>query len=118
MGMRRLTRGEWQGFCDRLSRGLRDENAELEVVSLALGDHIEAEWLPLFGVVYDPRADSLEIALQNIDHTIEQPRDISIEETPRGVVAIEITTADERHEILKLRRPLTLAPGAPENGEE
>jgi uncharacterized protein YuzE len=118
MSARRLTRSEWQGFCDRLSRRLRDESAELEVVSLALGDHVEAKWLPLYGVAYDPRADVLEIALQGIDHMIEQPRDVTIEETPRGLVAIEITTADERHEILRLRRPLQLTASTPENGEE
>ncbi len=112
MSTRRLRRGEWQDYCDRLSRGLRDENAELEVVSLALGDHVEAKWLPLHGIVYDPRADVLEIALESIDHMIEQPRDITIEETPRGLVALEVTAADERHEILKLKRPLRVAPAA------
>ena len=109
MGTRRLRRGEWQAYCDRLSHELRDENAELEVVSLALGDHVEARWLALYGVTYDPRTDVLEIALENVDHMIEQPRDITIEETPRGLVAIEITTADERHEVLKLRKPVPLS---------
>jgi uncharacterized protein YuzE len=109
MSTRRLRRGEWQAYCDRLSRGLRGENAELEVVSLALGDHVEAKWLPLYGVTYDPRADVLEIALENVDHMIEQPRDITVEETPRGLVALEVTTADERHEILKLKKPLRIA---------
>jgi uncharacterized protein YuzE len=118
MSTRKLTRSEWHRFCDRLSQRLRDESAELEVVSLALGDRIEAKWLPLYGVAYDPRADVIEIALQNVDHMIEQPRDVTVEETPRGLVAIEITTADERHEILKLRRPLRLAAGVPEDGEE
>jgi uncharacterized protein YuzE len=109
MGTRRLRRGEWQAYCDKLSRGLRDANAELEVVSLALGDHVEAKWLALYGVSYDPRADVLEIALKNVDHLIEQPRDITVEETARGIVALEVTTADERHEILKLRNPLRIA---------
>jgi uncharacterized protein YuzE len=109
MGTRKLRRGEWQAYCDRLSHELRDENAELEVVSLALGDHVEARWLALYGVTYDPRTDVLEIALENVGHMIEQPRDITIEETPRGLVAIEITTADERHEVLKLRKPLRIA---------
>ena len=117
MSMRRLRRGEWQSYCDRMSRGLRDESAELEVISLALGDHVEARWLPLYGVSYDPRADVLEIALQGVDHLIEQPRDISVEETERGLVALEITTADERQETLKLRRPLPL-PDASSEAEE
>jgi hypothetical protein len=118
MSERKLTRSEWHGFCDRLSQRLSDESAELEVVSLALGDHVEAKWLPLYGVAYDARADVFEIALQGVDHMIQQPRDVTIEETPRGLVTIEITTTDERHEILKLRRPLRLAASAPENGED
>jgi hypothetical protein len=118
MGTRKLRRGEWQAYCDRLSRGLRDEDAELEVVSLALGDHVEAKWLPLYGISYDPRADVLEIALENIDHLIEQPRDITIEETPRGLVSLEVTTADERQEILKLRRPLRLVGATATDDEE
>ena len=52
MSTRKLTRSEWHRFCDGLSQRLRDESAELEVVSLALGDHIEAKWLPLYGVAY------------------------------------------------------------------
>jgi len=109
MGMRRLGRNEWRVFCDRLSKSLRDEAAELEVVSLALGDRVEARWLPLYGITYDARADTLEIVLEGIDHPIAQPRDIVVEETSRGVVSVAITTADERQETLKLRKPVPLA---------
>jgi hypothetical protein len=113
MGERRLRRGEWRAFCDRLSKSLRDEAAELEVVSLALGDRVEARWLPLYGIAYDARADTLEIALEGIDHLIAAPRDIVVEETPRGVVSVEITTADERQETLKLRKPVPLPDAEP-----
>ncbi len=109
MGVRRLGRSEWRVFCDRLSKSLRDEAAELEVVSLALGDRVEARWLPLYGITYDARADTLEIALEGIDHLIAAPRDVVVEETARGVVSVEITTADERQETLKLRKPVPLS---------
>jgi hypothetical protein len=117
MGTRRLGRSEWRSFCDRLSRKLRDETAELEVVALALGDRVEARWVPLYGISYDARADLFEIALKGVDHPIASPRDVVIEETPRGIVSVAITTADERQEILKLREPLTL-PGEPPAEEE
>ena len=113
MGWRRLGRGEWRAFCDRLSKSLRDETADLEVVSLALGDHVEAHWLPLYGITYDARADTLEIVLEGVDHRIAQPCDIVVEETPRGVVSIEITTADARQETLKLRKPVPLPDAEP-----
>ena len=47
---------------------------EIEVTSLALGDQVEAEWLPLLGLVYDPKDDLVEVALDGIDHMIPSLR--------------------------------------------
>jgi Family of unknown function (DUF5335) len=38
--------------------------AEIEVASLALGDQVEAEWLPLLGIAYDPKDDLVQVALE------------------------------------------------------
>ena len=109
MPLRELARGEWRRYCDGVSKALVGKQAELEVVSLGLGDRIEARWLPLIGVVYDARADSLEIALAGIDHTIREPREVHIEETPRGLVAIEVIAADETRQTVRFREPLELS---------
>jgi hypothetical protein len=108
MATRELARGEWRRYCDRVSKALRGRRAELEVVSLDLGDHVEARWLPLLGVVYDPRADVLEVVLEGIDHSIREPREVYVEETERGLVALEIIAADETRQIVRLREPLAL----------
>jgi hypothetical protein len=111
MALRKLTRSEWRSFCDRVSRGAAGGAcAELEVAALELGDHVAARWLPLFGLAYDTRSDVLEVVLQGVDHLIAQPCDLFVEETPRGLVGIEIVAADETRQVLKLREPLSLPP--------
>ena len=113
MALQQLVKAEWRSYCDRISRGLAGRSAELEVVSLDLGDHVEARWVPLYGIVYDPKSGVLEIALEGIDHLIDRPRDLYIEETGRGLVAVEIVAEDETRQIVKLREPLVLPAARP-----
>jgi len=79
---------------------------ELDVASLDLGDHVAARWLPLLGLVFDARGDVLEVALDGVSHSIVSPREILLEETERGLVAIEIVGADDTVETLRFREPL------------
>jgi hypothetical protein len=111
MPMRELPRGEWRGYCDRLSKEVAGMRAELDVVSLDLGDRVEVRWVPLLGLVYDGRADTLEIALDGVDHSIREPREIHVEETERGLVGLEIVTANAAVETLRFREPLPLRAG-------
>ena len=110
MSTRALTRAEWRSYCDRVSRAVAGRRAELDVASLELGDRVEARWLPLLGVVFDARGDVLEIALDGVGHSIVSPREIVVEETQRGLVALEIVAADDSVEILRFREPLLLEP--------
>ena len=108
MSMRALARAEWRPYCDRVSKALVGRSVELDVASLDLGDRIEARWLPLLGVVFDARGDVLEIALEGVGHSILAPREVHLEETERGLVAIAVVAADDTVETLRLREPLQL----------
>jgi hypothetical protein len=108
MSTRTLARAEWRRYCDRISKDIAGRRVELDVASLDLGDHVEARWLPLLGVVFDARGDVLEIALDGIGHSILSPREILLEETERGLVALEIVAADDTVETLRFREPLRL----------
>jgi hypothetical protein len=108
MGMRELMRSEWRRYCDAVSRGVVGRCAELDVVALDLGDRVETRWLPFIGIVYDPRADVIEIALEGVGHSIRQPREVHVEETERGLVALDIIGADETTQIVRFREPLPL----------
>src|SRR3954470_7501133 len=73
---RKLEKAEWESFFNFLSKQLEGKLAEIEIASLKVGDQIEAEWLPLIGITYDPKDDIVEIALEDVDHIINKPREI------------------------------------------
>ena len=108
MTPRSLPKTEWQGYCDHISKWLLGKQAEIEVAGLPFGDRVAAKWLPLLGITYDPKDDLVEIALEGLDHLIHQPREISVEDGPEGLIAMEVVGGDQRRQIVKLREPLML----------
>src|SRR6266481_6563974 len=88
MTIRKLERSEWRPFLDIVSKLLETKEAEIEVASLELGDQIEAEWLPLLGIAYDPKDDVLEIALDGVDHLIPGPQEIYVDIGPTGLAKL------------------------------
>ena len=72
---RKLEKSEWSAFLNRFDKGLSATQAEIEVTSLNLGDKIQAEWVPLIGIVYDLRMTSWRLRWRasitwSIDHAI------------------------------------------------
>jgi hypothetical protein len=110
MTVQKLEKGQWRSFFDRLSKGLDGKQAEIEIASLNLGTQVEAEWLPLLGIVYDPRTDMIEVALDGLDHMIPKPREIYIDNGAQTLMSLEIVDAEGVKQIVKLRDPLMLPP--------
>jgi hypothetical protein len=108
MATRKRDKKEWRSFFDRFSTRLEGKQAEIEVVSLQLGDQVEADWLPLLGIAYDPNDDIVEIALEGLDHLIPKPRELYVEEGAGGLAALEIVDSEGVKQIIKLRSPLML----------
>jgi Family of unknown function (DUF5335) len=90
MALRRLDKTEWRVFCDRVSKALVGNRAEIEIASLALGSQVEAEWLPLLGIAYDPKDDIIEIALEGLDHMVHRPREMYVDLSPDGLTSLEV----------------------------
>ena len=108
MTIRKLDKRVWHAFFDFISKLLQGKQVEIEVTSLAMGDQVEAEWLPLLGLVYDPKDDLVEVALDHVDHMIPKPREIYVDEGPGGLMSIEIVDTEGTKQIIKLRDPLML----------
>jgi hypothetical protein len=109
MTSRTLSKPEWQSYCDRVSKSLEGMQAQVEIVGLAVGNQkLTAKWVPLLGIVYDPKGDLVEIALEGLDHLISGPLEISVNEGPRGLESMEIIDADQVRQIVKLTQPLGL----------
>jgi Family of unknown function (DUF5335) len=110
MTIRRLEKPEWRPFFDVVSKLLEATDAEVEVASLDLGDQTQADWLPLFGITYDPRDDIVEIALDGLDHMIPKPREIYLDNGTAALSRLEIVDADGVRQIVKLKDRLMLPP--------
>jgi hypothetical protein len=105
---RKLEKSRWQTYFDRMSKALVGKRAEIEVASLTLGDEIEARWLPLLGISYDPRNDVISIALEGVDHLINKPREVWVEEEGPELSSLEVIDADGVRQIVLLKDPLML----------
>jgi hypothetical protein len=116
MTTRKLDKRQWSSFFGGVTKMLEGKRAEIEVVSLRLGDQVEAEWLPLLGIAYDSKDDIVEVALDGLDHLIPKPREVYIEDGAQGLLAFEIVDADDVRQIIKLRDPLALPAPARASG--
>ena len=110
MTTRKLEKANWREELDRISKMLGPKQAEIEVAGLAIGDQIDAEWVSLLGIVYDPKSDVAELGLEGLDHLIHKPREIYVEDEAGALTNLEIVDADGVRQIVRLRDPLMLPP--------
>jgi hypothetical protein len=105
---RQIPQAEWQAFFDSMSESMAGTLAELEVASLGLRDQLEAEWVEVEGIAYDPTDDLIEFVLQDLDHLIDKPREIWVDETALSLLGLEVVDAEGLRHILLLRTPMML----------
>jgi hypothetical protein len=114
MAPRKLDKNEWKPYLDALSKLLGAKQVEIEVLSLRLGEQIEAEWVPFIGIVYDPKDDIVEVALEGVDHLIPKPREIWVDDLGANLSSIAVVDGDGNQHLIRLKEPLMLP--APAHG--
>lgn len=102
MVSRTLPPAEWQSYFARLSETVYGRQARIEVLAPALGVQVLARSSSLVGITYEPKRNTLEILVEGLDHIIEKPKAISVQEDDGVLQALEIVDRDDRHQILTL----------------
>lgn len=108
MSVNQVDRNRWKAFFEMLNGNFVGKCAEVEVASLELGDQIEAEWLPLIGIVYDPKDDLIEVTLEGLDHMILEPREVYVDFDVGGLIGLEVVDRAGARQIVKLKDPIAL----------
>jgi hypothetical protein len=104
----KLDKSQLRRLFDRVTKELGGKQAEVEVASLRLGDKIEAEWVPLLGLSYDPQDDTVAIVLEGIDVTIPKPRELFFDGHGDEWASLDIIDAEGVQHIVQLKQPLLL----------
>jgi hypothetical protein len=108
MGIQKFERSKWPDVCAAVSIALLGKRAEIEVVSLSDGLLIEARWLPVIGIAFDPVNDLLRIMLDGVDHFVFQPKEMYLDFGLGGVQSLGILDKENAWQIVLLRDPLML----------
>jgi hypothetical protein len=103
-----IDRADWRSYLDEVSKGLAGRRAEVEIMSLRLGSQIQAEWIRLIGITYDPKDDVLEVALEGLDHLIRRPAELHVQEGRTGLESLSVLDGDGNRQIVRLRQPVIL----------
>jgi hypothetical protein len=105
---RKLEKSEWSSFLNRVSQGLEPTQAEIEIASLNLGAQIQADSVPLIGIVYDAKDDIVEVAVAGLDHIIHRPRELYVEEEEGELSSLSVIDDGGARHIINLRRAVAL----------
>lgn len=117
MATRSIEKTAWEDYLNHVTRELGACLAEVEVAGLEIGDQVEADWVRLTGLSYDPKDDLVIVDLlskddKDFEHMVRKPTELVVDEEADGLTSLVVTGADGIRTILKLRKPLALPPAA------
>ena len=113
MSTKTLDKVSWEDYLNHVSKALGACLTEIEVAGLDIGDQIEAEWIILSGISYDPKDDIVAVDMvskddKNVEHLIHKPVELVVQESADGINSITIVDADDHKQIIHLKKPLLL----------
>jgi hypothetical protein len=108
MTIRSIAKEQRQAYFDQVSRELGATEAQIEIGGGLIGSQRATDWVTLMGLSYDPRSDTMEINVENVDHWVTHPREVYVDDDIDGLRSIEIIDTDDNRQIIRLRQPLRL----------
>jgi len=108
MPLNQLGKTQWQAYFDQFSRTLGAKQVEIEVTGLGLGHQVEADYIPLTGISYDPKDDVFCVFAEKLEHVISHPKEVYVDHEVEWVHSIEVVDAEGDRHIITLKDPLKL----------
>lgn len=114
MATQEIRKDHLEDYFNHFSTIMPAELVEIEVAGLDIGDQVEAEWLPLNGISYDPKDDAVVVDLGDgrIEHLISRPVEVVVDEGVSGINSISIRDGDDKLHVLRLKEPRALPSAA------
>jgi hypothetical protein len=108
MSSRKLQESEYESFFNSLSKAMQGEPSEIEVMAVSIMAREMTEWIPFYGISYDPAEKTVSIIYEYIDHRIMKPAEIYVDETDQGVQSIVINGGDGYTHRITFKHPVTV----------
>jgi hypothetical protein len=106
--MKPIAREDWEGFFDGLSQVLANRKVGVEIAGEDVGDQLQLVDTLLTGLSYDPRDDAFDVVTPQLDHRVEHPREIWIDESREGLKQVIVIDADGRRQLVNIQPPLSV----------
>ena len=103
-----IEKDEYESYFDDISKFIKNQQIELGVFGLDIGDQIESEWATLDGISYEPKMDTLFVHTKYVDHVIQHPVQVIVAETAAKIHAISVKDYERRSHIFQFRSPVLL----------
>jgi hypothetical protein len=103
-----IDKDDFESYFEDISKFIKNQQIELGVFGLEIGDQIESEWAQLDGISYEPKTDTLFVHTKYVDHAITGPQQVLVAESREKIHAISVKDADRRSHVLQFRSPLLL----------
>jgi hypothetical protein len=107
----KLSKAELHRLFDRITEGLAKQPVDVDVASLQVGNHSDAEWVPLLRLSYDPRDDRVAVVVEGVDISISRPREFYFDGDGEVWGALDIIDAEGAPHIVQLKEPAPLPAG-------
>ncbi len=108
MAWQQIDKAAWENYFDSLSKKIKAEKVEIEIMAMGVLDKEKTAWIPLYGISYDPGEKVLSVFCKGIDHLIRSAEAVSVHTTDAGIDRIEIKTGEGYKHVLRLQQPVTM----------
>lgn len=110
MAIEILEKAGWHAYFDAVSKVLQGKEAQidvnaLDVNALDVGTRLEAEFMPLPGIVYHPCNEILKVLVEVLDHTIANVREFFVDHDGMRLNSVNVVSSDGTQQFIRLRDP-------------